>query len=246
MSNKRPNVADALQNLRPKNLKNAFEGKEKRSRKQEVSADSKYTAEEKAKMDAEGKGLSGVTKAWKERFNLINETEFWVAVCFNSDEERDTFIDRSILRSVDTVLPHVYRGEAVAEALGIDLEVPAPMKFDNTKRIKMTAADMNFRNKYQVHPDPFPGEFVTSGDLETDLQRDCAGLAEVIRKGQDPEWNAQYGNALDRPHYFIFSFQNMERKDRFMAHTYLAQLGDKYIEGAKAAIIMEVEMGPLN
>lgn len=242
---KRPNVADAMKNLRPKNLKDAFEGKEKRSRKQEPGADSKYTAEEKAQMDAEGKGLSGVTKSWKERFNQINDTEFWLCFCFDSDSDRDTFISRSVLAEVEQVRPQVFRGEDVALKMGLDVEEAAPAKFDKSKLLRMTPTDIKFRQRYRAHPYPLEGKAVTTDDMEADLARDVNNLAEAIRQGQDPSWAEKYANALDRPHYFLMFFQNAENKDSFIAHTYLAQIGNKYIDGNKAAIIMDVEMGAI-
>lgn len=239
--NPRPDIAAAMQGLRPKNVKDAFEGKEKRSRKKEPGADSKYTAEEKAKMDAEGKGLSGASKAWAEKFTAMNDTEFWLCFCFNDEESKEAFLSKSVFGQCPGPRPGVIDGEEVARKLGLDLDSPVPQSFDKGKRMKLGAADIKFRQTYLSHPHPYTVP-EPSGDLSTDMFSEVAGIRSALLKGQDPEWAATHADALDKPHWFVVPFRDRKHREVFVGQTFLGQIGDKYVDGHKAAVIMGIDL----
>ncbi|WP_054812189.1 hypothetical protein [Nocardia arizonensis] len=76
-------------------------------------------ADVKAELDALGKGLSGASKQWAEKFAAMNDSEFWVAICFRSREQKDEFLRKlELVELGDKYLD----GEKVADILGIDLE----------------------------------------------------------------------------------------------------------------------------
>ncbi|MEV6321385.1 hypothetical protein AB0M45_09335 [Nocardia sp. NPDC051787] len=76
-------------------------------------------ADVKAELDALGKGLSGASKQWAEKFAAMNDSEFWVAICFRSREQKDEFLRKAELVELgDKYLD----GEKVARILGIELD----------------------------------------------------------------------------------------------------------------------------
>ncbi|MBF6333335.1 hypothetical protein [Nocardia transvalensis] len=76
-------------------------------------------ADVKAELDALGKGLSGASKQWAEKFAAMNDSEYWIAICFRSREQKEEFLRKAELTELgDKYLD----GEKAAEILGIELD----------------------------------------------------------------------------------------------------------------------------
>jgi hypothetical protein len=221
-------------------LKAAFaaQGKPK-SRKQAPAEDSKYTAEEKAKMDAEGKGLSGAAKEWQKKFQQMNETEFWLCFCFKSDEDLAEFASAA---GIDGAARGAYlRGEDVAEQLGLDLSVEELPK-EKLVKFKVDRDAIKAASKYKPHPDPI-GDLPEYDDPDDAIDATVEALHAYLNgPGQDQKWLAKHGMADDYPNWFIVWFQNVETADKFLRLTNLTSVGNKYLDGYKAAVAMDLDI----
>lgn len=75
----------------------------------------------KAELDALGKGLSGASKQWAEKFAAMNDSEYWIAICFRSRDQKEEFLRKAGLTELgDKYLD----GEKAAGILGIELDEP--------------------------------------------------------------------------------------------------------------------------
>jgi hypothetical protein len=63
-------------------------------------------------------GYRDRAKAESDRFKRATDSEFWVAVCFTTREEKDAFLAAA---NLDTLGDKYLDGRAVADTLGIDL-----------------------------------------------------------------------------------------------------------------------------
>jgi hypothetical protein len=86
-------------------------------------ADVEYTddleKDSKAELNALGKGLSGASAEWSKQFRGMNDTEFWVALCFPDRETKEKFLNAAgLLPLGDKYLD----GPRTAKALGIDID----------------------------------------------------------------------------------------------------------------------------
>lgn len=71
-----------------------------------------------AEFTALEQGYRDRATAERARFKRATDSEFWVAVCFTTREEKDAFLERSGLAPLgDKYLD----GRSVADALGVDL-----------------------------------------------------------------------------------------------------------------------------
>jgi hypothetical protein len=69
-------------------------------------------------MTALEQGYRNRAKAEANRFKRATDSEYWVAVCFTSREEKDRFLERAGVADLgDKYLP----GSELAERLGVDL-----------------------------------------------------------------------------------------------------------------------------
>ncbi|GAA1482345.1 hypothetical protein GCM10009624_27850 [Gordonia sinesedis] len=202
----------------------------------EKKGDSKYTAEEKARMDAEGKGLSGSAKGWDEKFKVMNTSDFWLCFCFRSEDDVADFVARlGITLDEDRMVP----GAELAAALGVDPDTPvAELPKRRLRRRLVSKEEVAWSAKYQAHPKPDPGP--DTGDLAADMTRDLLDwLAWAEDNGQDKRWLAEHGTTIDYPHWFVAWFLTDEQKAAFLRLTNLIDVGDKYLDGYQVIDILD-------
>lgn len=73
----------------------------------------------RAELDALQQGFRDRAKAETDRFRLATDSEYWVAVCFKTREDKDAFLTAAGLTRIgDKYLD----GYQVAAALGVDLD----------------------------------------------------------------------------------------------------------------------------
>lgn len=79
-------------------------------------------AETKKALNASGGGLSGAAKQWAEKFARMNDSEFWVALCFRDRDTKEEFLRHFDLYGCggDKYL----NGHEVSNRLGHDLPDP--------------------------------------------------------------------------------------------------------------------------
>lgn len=207
--------------------------KAKPSRKKEVAADSKYTAEEKAKMDAEGAGLSGAVKEWGEKFKEMKDSEFWIALCFESSAQLATF---SLRAGLGVAEHDMVLGEKLIEALGVDMSIEEPPHKRMTK-FRVDKAEIKRQLHYQPHPDPLAG-VIQDGPLELVAQAEMDALAAALRAGSDSDWLATHGGVDDTDHWVAFAFDSRKVKDKFLRLSGWDTVGDKYLDGRKVATVL--------
>ena len=47
----------------------------------------------KDELNRMGAGLSGISKAWAEKFATMNDTEYWLALCFKDRASKERFLE---------------------------------------------------------------------------------------------------------------------------------------------------------
>lgn len=219
----------------------AMKAPQKRSRKQEPAADSKYTAEEKAKMDAEGKGLSGAAKSWEKKFLDMSDAEYWLAFCFYSDWDLARFVELAGLDGLGIERgAKILADEGFTEALGVDMEVEEEAH-RKVRRFKVDKDELKRAWTYEPLPDPFEG-VEWPEDLEEASKLEIQIMTEVLRKGIPSDWLEKHGRVDDYPNWFAVVFADRDTKDKFLRLTGLTQLGDKYLNGYGAAKILGHEL----
>ncbi|XAO35606.1 hypothetical protein SEA_MORGANA_172 [Gordonia phage Morgana] len=220
-------------------LKNPAAAKPKKApRKKAVDeSTSKYTAEEKAKMDAEGKGLSGAVKQWAEKFKTMKDTEFWVAACFRSTEQLEAFA-RGV--GIEVTDGSMIIGATLCEALGVDMSVEEPPHRRMTK-FRIDKAEIKRQLQAQPHPDPFAGIDYTD-DLAVDCRLEFDALADAFRRGPDSDWYERHGAIDDSSHWFAVAFDSRADKDKFLRLSGWDTVGNKYLDGSKLAQVHQIEL----
>lgn len=84
----------------------------------EVQYTGDLAADAAAEFTALEDGYRQRAKAERDRFKRATDSEFWVAVCFTTREEKDLFLERAgLIEHGDKYLD----GRVVADTLGIDL-----------------------------------------------------------------------------------------------------------------------------
>lgn len=76
-------------------------------------------ADAKAELDALGKGLSGASREWAAKFAQMNDSEFWIALCFKDRAAKERFLRVLHLFELgDKYLD----GHKVAAILGVNID----------------------------------------------------------------------------------------------------------------------------
>lgn len=217
-------------------LKNPKEARDAAKPKKEKQGDSKYTAEEKAKMDAEGRGLSGASKGWAEQFKLMNDANTQLYFCFSSDDKLRAFLKRLDLTPDEL---RAVSGRELSSALGVDEDTPTDkLPARRLKRHKVSAEQVAWNAKYKPHPKPDPGP--ETGDVAHDVARDLlAWLDWAESNGQDSRWLKKHGNVLDQPHWFVAWFLSQAQVNAFLRLTNFIEVGDCYLDGDRATAILD-------
>ncbi|UXE03888.1 hypothetical protein SEA_OBLADI_165 [Gordonia phage ObLaDi] len=218
-------------------LKNPGAAKKSKSRKKAPAEGSKYTAEEKAKMDAEGKGLSGAVKEWAEKFKAMSDSEFWIAICFRTDADLRSFIDQTRLG----VAPQAHiLGQHLIECFGVDMSIEEP-PHKKMGKFHVDKDEIKRQLQYKPHPDPLAGlEYTDSLHLDARIELDA--LAEALRRGQDPLWARKHAAPDDTEHWIAVAFDSREVKDKFLRLTGWDTVGNKYINGHKLAHLLDTTL----
>lgn len=212
----------------------ALKSPQKRSRKKEVAEDSKWTAEEKAKMDAEGTGLSGAAKQWETKFLGLTDSEYWLAFCFFNDEDIATFVEQAGLEGLGIGHQTRMLSEPFLEALDIDLEEKVEKAHQKMTRFRVDKDEIKRNLTYEPLPDPFEGvEF--PDDLEEATKVEVGIIEDLLRKGTPEKWLKRHGRVDDYPNWFLVAFPSREEKDHFLRVAQLDHIGNKYMDGYKVA-----------
>lgn len=232
---KKVSAADIKASLKPKAAK-------------VLTPEEQARADEKAKMNAEGAGLSGLTKDWAVKFKKMNNPENWFLICMTNQAQVEKFIAGWGIE--DTLLDYVhyedykfFDGPKVAEILGVDLE--ADYTKPKVRKVeKVSAADMKRRLQYQAHPDPFVDIDYDYGTLEDSIRFELEALRRAFDAGLDPQWAEKHADAaLDSPYWFGVVFPDMDVKVKFVHALELSDIGDKYLDGPKVAERLGIDIG---
>ncbi|MFI6168826.1 hypothetical protein ACIBCN_18745 [Nocardia sp. NPDC051052] len=208
-----------------------------------------FTAEERARkneLNASGGGLSGASKAWAEKFDRINDSEFWIALCFRTPAARTRFLTHLGIAESGVELVN---GDTVAAKLGVALDQTAAGADDVRAKLRTATARLKvsrdeIRNALQMrpHPDPLADTADHPDDLEAEAAAELAALASHLA-APSQAWYERFGTTLDSPHWVAVCFRDRAEKERFLNLTGLIQLGDKYLDGDKAAIVLDIDLG---
>jgi hypothetical protein len=163
-----------------------------------------------------------------DRFRLATDSEYWIAFCFRTPQGRQAFAD-----TTGADLRHrVPGGKLPQQPARRD---PRPrairMLMARSTRNLDTAAVLN----QKPPPDPLAKIPVTS-DLATDCTAELAAIFAALTAPPDPS----PVNVLDSPHHVIAWWPHRDAKDSWLAATTVEILGDKYVDGHQAAVILGI------
>lgn len=198
-------------------------------------------AAEKARLDATGGGLSGLTKEWAEKFKAMNDTEFWCAITFPTAEIRDLFVDRAGIGVALTDSGH-YNGHVWADLLGLDLEAVVPVKPKRMRAKKATTEEMKRAFAYRAHPSALDSVESTD-DIELDTKSELAAIRAAFDAGMDPEWKSTHADILDSEHWVVAFFRDRAHKDKFLRLIDVIHVGDKYLSGLVVSETLGIFLG---
>ncbi|QWS68281.1 hypothetical protein SEA_VANLEE_165 [Gordonia phage VanLee] len=223
-------------------LKAAMTNPQKRSRKKEPDADSKYTAEEKAKMDAEGKGLSGAAKSWEQKFLHMSDAEYWLTFCFYRDSDIRRFVELAGLGGLGVERgAKILAADGFLDALGVDID-QEEAAHKKVVRYKVDKDEIKRNLTYKPLPDPF-ADVRWPEDLEEATKLEIEVLADLLRGGIPKDWLAKHGRVDDYPHWFAVIFADRPTKEKFLRLTGIGELGaDKYLDGYAAAAVLGLDL----
>lgn len=92
-------------------------------------------------------------------------------------------------------------------------------------------------------PDPMASvEYPGEPDVESDSKLEAAAVLAAFKRRRKDE-DRRFMDATDSEFWVAFCFRNRDDKERFLKLAKLAQLGDKYIDGHKAAQVLGVDLG---
>ena len=230
-----------MSKLSASELLSSMKAPQKRSRKKEPDAESKYTAEEKAKMDAEGKGLSGAAKQWDTKFLEMTDAEYWLAFCFYRDSDIERFAELAGLGELGIGHQSRLLSEPFLEALGLDLEDHEEKAHQKMTRFRVDKDEIKRNLTDQPLPDPFAGvDFPEDLEEATKLEIDI--IARLLREGTPSKWLKKHGRVDDYPNWFVVAFPDRATKDHFLRASRLDHIGDKYLDGYKVAEALGLDL----
>lgn len=93
---------------------------------------------------------------------------------------------------------------------------------------------------FGAQDDPLSGVEYT-GDLEADSKAELGALASGWRERTNNEAD-RYKNATDSEYWFAVCFKTRADKERFLSEAGLMPLGDKYIDGHRAATALGIDL----
>ncbi|KZM68145.1 hypothetical protein AWN90_09395 [Nocardia terpenica] len=94
----------------------------------------------------------------------------------------------------------------------------------------------------QPHPDPLANvRDESTGSLEGDTKAMLNALGKGL-SGASKDWAAKFAAMNDSEYWFAICFRSRAQKERFLREAGLLQLGDKYIDGEKAARILGIDL----
>lgn len=117
-------------------------------------------------------------------------------------------------------------------------EVKAKLK-SGGNRAKFSRADVVSALKAKPHPDPLADVEYTD-DIEHDTKAELNALGKGL-SGASKEWAEQFGQMNDSEYWVALCFKNRAAKDAFLANAGVLELGDKYLDGHKAAEILGID-----
>lgn len=91
-------------------------------------------------------------------------------------------------------------------------------------------------------PDPLSGvEYADPPSVEHDAAAEFSALLDGFKQRKKAE-DARYKAAVDSEFWVAVCFQSRAEKEKFLRALNLIQLGDKYIDGRKAAQLLGVDL----
>lgn len=124
--------------------------------------------------------------------------------------------------------------------MALSEEVRAKLK-EGKAKVSFSRADAIAALKKKPHPDPL-GEVEYTGDLELDAKAEMNALGKGL-SGASGEWSKKFRAMNDTEYWVALCFPDRESKERFLNATDLQPLGDKYLDGPRAALALGVDMG---
>jgi hypothetical protein len=164
-----------------------------------------------------------------ERFRLATDSEFWACFCFRTPAAATAFTRTA--GSSGRLIPGAALPQAPAR--------PDP----RTRAIRMLAArstrDRDPAVLLTARPaaDPLAG-ITDTGDLEHDSAAELTALLTALTAKPDPS----PASILDSPHWAVAWWPHRQAKDYWLAATGIDVLGDKYLDGHRAAVILAIPL----
>jgi hypothetical protein len=125
---------------------------------------------------------------------------------------------------------------------------PADPNADLLAQLKATAAiggptsqaDLLAQLNAEPEPDPLDNVDYT-GDLAADSAAELDALAIGFRERTKRE-DERFRLATDSEYWFVLCFKSREEKDAFLQAARLVHIGDKYLDGRAAALVLGVDL----
>ena len=118
-----------------------------------------------------------------------------------------------------------------------------PTKTTSLKRKKGLIDDL-LSEASAVKAQPKTKKVLEKINRQEEAKRELAGLSDAFKKIKVTDQRAkdQYQDALDSEHWVTFCFTNRAQKDEFLRLTKVRALGNKYVDGMKAAEILGITL----
>jgi hypothetical protein len=162
-----------------------------------------------------------------ERFRRATDSEYWIAFCFRTPAARDSFA-----RAVGAGAGYRVGGSTLPKERGRCRTMCRAIRLftDRSPRGRDTAVHLAALTA------PGPAAGTRTGDLEHDSAAELAELLAALTARPDPAPAA----VLDSPWWVVAWWPSREAKDAWLAATGVDVLGDKYVDGRQAAVILGI------
>ena len=179
------------------------------------------------------KGFRERARREDERFRLATDSEYWVAFCFRRPDDPAKFRSALDLQVEGRLIP----GPMLAAATSSHAQAAHSAKARAKALLKSrglggaageTTAD---RMNDEGLPDPLAG-LEPTGDLQADAAAELDALMAAFKAATA---RTGFGRIHDSPHWLVAYWFSREEKETWLGMTALDVLGDKYLDGHKAA-----------
>lgn len=100
---------------------------------------------------------------------------------------------------------------------------------------------VSLRTGRQAEPEQEPQKFDHVGDIQKEAEEELSEVLSGFKQRAEIE-EQRFLDATDSEYWFCLCFQTREQKEEFLEKIGLMELGDKYIDGMKAAQKLGITM----